>query len=67
MTDSADLEARGPYEVPELVVDPPTGITAHWYPNARVVIVSTRQGDQIILSAGEIRALYQWVDLHELV
>lgn len=53
------------YEVPALVIDPPSGPAAHWYPQVRVVVLTHRDAE-ITLTPGEIRALYNWVELNEL-
>jgi hypothetical protein len=53
------------YKVPELVIDLPSGPSAVWYPNVRVVIL-THRDTEITLTPAEIRALYNWVELHEL-
>jgi hypothetical protein len=53
-------------QVPQLVLDPPSGPTATWYPNVRAIVIATSQGSEITLSAAEVRRLYEWVSLHEL-
>lgn len=53
------------YEVPDLVIDPPDGPTATWYPNVKVIVLVHR-GEQFTLTPAEIRAVYDWVRLNEL-
>lgn len=53
------------YEVPVLDIAD-TGLHAEWYPRVRTLILTDDNGQEFTLHAGEVRALFRWVELHEL-
>lgn len=65
MPDQQQPELSDPHMVPELVLDPPDGLRAVWYPHVRAIVVSDGT-NEFTLRPAELRALNDWSRLHEL-